>query len=85
MPADLLIRLGNLIRRLRRKHGWTQAEFAERVEIHRSFLADVETRKAERFDSQSGVDGERIESLAVATVLAALRMGERRDVETYSL
>ena len=45
MPADLLIRLGDRIRRLRKKHGWTQAEFAERVGIDRSFLADVERGK----------------------------------------
>jgi len=45
MPADLLIRLGDRIRKLRKKHGWTQVEFAERVGIDRSFLADVERGK----------------------------------------
>ena len=45
MPADLLIRLGERIRKLRKKHGWTQVEFAERVGIDRSFLADVERGK----------------------------------------
>jgi transcriptional regulator with XRE-family HTH domain len=45
MPADLLIRLGHRIRKLRNKHGWTQVEFAERVGIDRSFLADVERGK----------------------------------------
>jgi transcriptional regulator with XRE-family HTH domain len=45
MPADLLIRLGDRIRKLRNKHGWTQVEFAERVGIDRSFLADVERGK----------------------------------------
>ena len=45
MPADLLIRLGDRIRKLRKKDGWTQVEFAERVGIDRSFLADVERGK----------------------------------------
>jgi transcriptional regulator with XRE-family HTH domain len=45
MPPDLLIRLGDRIRKLRNKHGWTQVEFAERVGIDRSFLADVERGK----------------------------------------
>ena len=45
MPADLLIRLGDRIRKLRKKQGWTQVEFAERVGIDRSFLADVERGK----------------------------------------
>jgi transcriptional regulator with XRE-family HTH domain len=45
MPADLLSRLGDRIRKLRKKHGWTQVEFAERVGIDRSFLADVERGK----------------------------------------
>jgi len=45
MPDDLLTRLGDRIRKLRKKHGWTQVEFAERVGIDRSFLADVERGK----------------------------------------
>jgi len=45
MPADLLARLGDRIRRLRKARGWTQAEMAERVGIDRSFLADVERGK----------------------------------------
>ena len=43
--ADLLIRLGDRIRTLRKKRGWTQAEMAEKVGIDRSFLADVERGK----------------------------------------
>lgn len=42
MAEDLLIRLGVRIRKLRKQHGWTQVEMAERVGIDRSFLADVE-------------------------------------------
>jgi transcriptional regulator with XRE-family HTH domain len=45
MPADLLIRLGERIRKLRKKRGWTQIEMAEKVGIDRSFLADVERGK----------------------------------------
>lgn len=45
MPDDLLTRLGNRIRRLRRARGWTQVEMAERVGIDRSFLADIERGK----------------------------------------
>jgi transcriptional regulator with XRE-family HTH domain len=45
MPADLLIRLGARIRKLRKKRGWTQVVMAEQVGIDRSFLADVERGK----------------------------------------
>jgi len=43
--ADLLVRLGDRIRQLRKKRGWTQIEMAEKVGIDRSFLADVERGK----------------------------------------
>jgi transcriptional regulator with XRE-family HTH domain len=45
MAHDLLIRLGNRIRKLRKQRGRTQAKMAERVGIDRSFLADVERGK----------------------------------------
>ena len=45
MPEDLLVRLGDRIRKLRKARGWTQTEMAERVGIDRSFLADVERGK----------------------------------------
>ncbi len=45
MAADLLVRLGARIRKLRKKRGWTQVEMAEKVGIDRSFLADVERGK----------------------------------------
>ena len=45
MPEPLLVGLGNRIRKLRKRHRWTQAEMAERVGIDRSFLADVERGK----------------------------------------
>jgi transcriptional regulator with XRE-family HTH domain len=44
MP-DLLVGLGDRIRKLRKARGWTQAEMAELVGIDRSFLADVERGK----------------------------------------
>ena len=45
MPDDLLTSLGERIRKLRKKRGWTQVEMAEKVGIDRSFLADVERGK----------------------------------------
>jgi transcriptional regulator with XRE-family HTH domain len=45
MAEDLLTRLGNRIKKLRKARGWTQAEMAERIGIDRSFLADVERGK----------------------------------------
>ena len=45
MAQDLLVQLGDRIRKLRKKRGWTQVEMAERVGIDRSFLADVERGK----------------------------------------
>ncbi len=45
MAADLLIRLGERIRKLRKQRGWTQVVMAEKVWIDRSFLADVERGK----------------------------------------
>jgi transcriptional regulator with XRE-family HTH domain len=42
MADRLLLRLGHRIRTLRKKHGWTQVEMAERLGLDRSFLADVE-------------------------------------------
>jgi transcriptional regulator with XRE-family HTH domain len=45
MAADLLVSLGDRIRKLRKSRGWTQSVMAERVGIDRSFLADVERGK----------------------------------------
>jgi transcriptional regulator with XRE-family HTH domain len=45
MAADLLVRLGDRIRKLRKNRGWTQVVMAEKVGIDRSFLADVERGK----------------------------------------
>ena len=45
MAEDLLVRLGDRIRKLRKARQWTQVEMAEKVGIDRSFLADVERGK----------------------------------------
>lgn len=42
---ELLVRLGDRIRTLRKRRGWTQVVMAEKVGIDRSFLADVECGK----------------------------------------
>lgn len=34
--------LGNRIRELRQKKGWSQEEFADRCEVHRSFMGVIE-------------------------------------------
>jgi transcriptional regulator with XRE-family HTH domain len=45
MAADLLLRLGDRIRKLRNKRGWTQVVMAEKMGLDRSFMADVERGK----------------------------------------
>lgn len=45
MAADLLIRLGDRIRKLRKQREMTQVVFAERIGLDRSFIADVERGK----------------------------------------
>jgi transcriptional regulator with XRE-family HTH domain len=45
MADDLLVRLGNRVRKLRKQRGFTQVIFAERVGLDRSFIADVERGK----------------------------------------
>jgi transcriptional regulator with XRE-family HTH domain len=45
MPDDLLTRLGDRIRKLRKSRGWTQVVMAEKVGLDRSFIADVERGK----------------------------------------
>ena len=45
MPDDLLMRLGERIRTLRRRRGWTQVVMAEKIGLDRSFIADVERGK----------------------------------------
>lgn len=45
MPDDLLVQLGERIRKLRKRRGWTQVVMAEKIGLDRSFIADVERGK----------------------------------------
>ncbi len=45
MPDKLLTRLGDRIRKLRKRRGWTQVVMAEKIGLDRTFLADVERGK----------------------------------------
>ena len=45
MSTDIRVRLGNRVRNLRRKRGWTQVEMAEMVGVDRSYLSEIETGK----------------------------------------
>lgn len=39
---DIRVRFGKRVKELRRKHGWTQVEFAEKLGLDRSYIADIE-------------------------------------------
>jgi transcriptional regulator with XRE-family HTH domain len=43
--ADVLVGLGERIRKLRKKRGWTQEIMAEKIGMDRSFIADLERGK----------------------------------------
>jgi len=43
--AIILVGLGERIRRLRKKRGWTQEIMAEKIGMDRSFIADLERGK----------------------------------------
>jgi transcriptional regulator with XRE-family HTH domain len=45
MADELLIRLGDRIRKLRKEKGWTQVVMAEKIGLDRSFIADLERGK----------------------------------------
>jgi len=45
MADDIRVRFGLRVRDLRRQRGWTQVEFAEKLGMDRSYLADVERGK----------------------------------------
>jgi transcriptional regulator with XRE-family HTH domain len=45
MGTPLLVKIGERVRHLRKRHGWTQVEMAEKIGLDRSFLADVERGK----------------------------------------
>jgi transcriptional regulator with XRE-family HTH domain len=45
VPNDVRARLGQRLRRLRKKRGWTQAEMADVLGLDRSYLAEIEEDK----------------------------------------
>ena len=45
MAGDIRVRFGLRLRKLRKRHGWTQVVMAERFGLDRSYLADVERGK----------------------------------------
>jgi DNA-binding XRE family transcriptional regulator len=45
VSTDIRARLGNRVRTLRRKRGWTQVEMAELLGIDRSYLSEIENGK----------------------------------------
>jgi len=40
--VDIRARLGQNIRRLREGKGWSQEDYADRAEIHRTYVSDIE-------------------------------------------
>jgi transcriptional regulator with XRE-family HTH domain len=40
--VDIRKRLGANLRRLRLEQGWSQEEFADRADIHRTYVSDIE-------------------------------------------
>jgi len=55
--ANILVGLGERIRKLRKKRGWTQEIMAEKIGMDRSFIADLERGKAKYYDPESGCAG----------------------------
>ena len=39
---DISVRLGRNVRRLREAKGWSQKEYADRADIHRTYVSDIE-------------------------------------------
>lgn len=39
---DIRARLGSNVRRLREEQGWSQEDYADRAEIHRTYVSDIE-------------------------------------------
>jgi len=40
--VDICTRLGQNVRRLREKEGWSQEDYADRAGIHRTYVSDIE-------------------------------------------
>jgi len=45
VSTDIRVHLGNRVRALRKKNGWTQVELAELLGIDRSYLSEIEAGK----------------------------------------
>ena len=45
MVEEVRVRFGRRFRKLRKQHGWTQVQLAEKLGLDRSYLADVERGK----------------------------------------
>lgn len=43
--VDVRTRLAQNIRRLRQEKGWSQEDYADRAEIHRTYVSDIERGK----------------------------------------
>ena len=39
---DICTRLGKNVRRLREEKGWSQEDYADRADIHRTYVSDIE-------------------------------------------
>ena len=39
---DIRLRLAQNIRRLRQEKGWSQEDYADRADIHRTYVSDIE-------------------------------------------
>lgn len=39
---DICLRLGRNVRRLRLERGWSQEDYADRADIHRTYVSDIE-------------------------------------------
>ena len=45
MPADIRVRLGQRLRSLRKKKGWTQVELADYLGLRRTYVSELEHGK----------------------------------------
>jgi transcriptional regulator with XRE-family HTH domain len=40
--VDIRVRLGKNVRGLREERGWSQEDYADRADIHRTYVSDIE-------------------------------------------
>ena len=73
MPTTLQVKLGQAVRRLRQKRGYSQEAFADQCGVHRTYMGAVER-------GETNISLKNIERIAVALgirVSELLRAGER--------